>query len=573
MEIEKLKDIKNAFLMNNSGKIEGQRLSEKWFAKRGISEVFSYLQELGISNSKDMFDFENPGECTCECGSSKRFIGYRDGYKEYCEPCGRSKNNVMKRQGIIDIKVNDVPEFVSGKNGYSSTKIKRLSQKTVDAVTYRTSYIKEGSLAERIYHIEHGIFEYPICPVCGSTNTNFYTARFGYKSGCSLECNFKLVDYETRTLKMRDSLFAYNVEKYNDNCNLDLCDNYIVKVFTKDEYVSNKDPVLKFTHNCGFEYNRNISYQGSFHCPDCFPVRSKNQYEVYRHILKYIDEEKILYDKRKTLDGSELDIEIKTHNIAIEYNGIEFHSFGKNSHVPFNNYSDERFKKNSHLIKTEQCEEIDIQLFHIFSNEWKNNRQAWESVLENSLGKSNRIFARKTLVKEVSNKEAKEFQELNHLQGSVNASIKLGLYYNDELVSLMTFGKSRYSKDAEYELLRFCNKLNTQVTGGASKLLKYFERNYNPRSLISYANRRWSRGNLYDKLGFEFSHNTKPNYFYFKTGSDVLESRVKFQKHKLRYILETFNPDLTETENMYNNDYRKIYDSGNKVYIKTFNKT
>jgi hypothetical protein len=165
----------------------------------------------------------------------------------------------------------------------------------------------------------------------------------------------------------------------------------------------------------------------------------------------------------------------------------------------------------------------------------------------------------------VDNKTTKIFLDNNHLQGNVNAAINIGLYYNDELVSIMTFIKSRYNKEVEYELLRFCNKLNTSVIGGASKLMSCFINTYKPNNIISYANRRWSQGNLYEKLGFTFTHNTLPNYFYYKNGD--LESRVKYQKHKLKDKLEVFDDSLTESENMYNNGYRKIYDSGNKVYI------
>lgn len=106
----------------------------------------------------------------------------------------------------------------------------------------------------------------------------------------------------------------------------------------------------------------------------------------------------------------------------------------------------------------------------------------------------------------------------------------------------------------------------------SSKLLKYFERNYSPKSIVSYANRRWSTGNLYRQLGFKLTHVSKPNYFYFKLNERILESRVKYQKHKLSKILEKFDLGKTETENMYENGYRKIYDSGNLVFVKNFDK-
>jgi hypothetical protein len=135
---------------------------------------------------------------------------------------------------------------------------------------------------------------------------------------------------------------------------------------------------------------------------------------------------------------------------------------------------------------------------------------------------------------------------------------------------LITFGKCRFDKKHEWELLRFCNKLGYHIPGSASKLLKYFERNYQPKSLVSYADRRWSCGKVYEKLGFKFIHTSAPNYWYFKNNSLLLESRVKYQKHKLKNLLEKFDENKTEIQNMISNGYNAIYDCGNKVYIKEY---
>ena len=139
----------------------------------------------------------------------------------------------------------------------------------------------------------------------------------------------------------------------------------------------------------------------------------------------------------------------------------------------------------------------------------------------------------------------------------------------------MTFGKSRYNHNYEYELIRFCTLKNYQVVGGASKLLKKFEREFNPKSLISYANRRWSNGNLYKQLGFTFLNKTPANFFYFKENEKKLKSRNSFQKHKLKEmykkgILKEYDDNLTAILNAYNNGYRRIWDSGNLSFIKKY---
>ena len=132
----------------------------------------------------------------------------------------------------------------------------------------------------------------------------------------------------------------------------------------------------------------------------------------------------------------------------------------------------------------------------------------------------------------------------------------------------MTFGKCRFDKKHEWEMLRFCSKLGYHVVGGAGKLLKHFEKTYQPKSLVSYADRRWSQGKLYKALGFKLNHASGPNYWYFKNLK--LESRIKYQKYKLKDILEVFDESKTEVENMIANGYHMIYDCGNLVFEKTY---
>lgn len=178
-----------------------------------------------------------------------------------------------------------------------------------------------------------------------------------------------------------------------------------------------------------------------------------------------------------------------------------------------------------------------------------------------------RIFARKCKVALIDAKQANDFLESNHIQGSCQSKYRYGLYYNDELVSVMTFGKSRFS-DNEFELLRFCNKLYTNVIGGASKLFKHFLKDHSEiTNIVSYADRRWSIGNLYEKLGFVRCSISEPSYYYI-TNSNVRQNRMNFQKHKL--VAEGFDPNKTEHEIMLERKIYRIYDCGTIKYI--FNK-
>ncbi len=295
-------------------------------------------------------------------------------------------------------------------------------------------------------------------------------------------------------------------------------------------------------------------------CLYCNPLYKKDSYgenEIETYI-KSILNINIETNNRKILNGKELDIYIPSHNLAIEFNGLYWHS---ECHVD----------KNYHLNKTLECEKQGIKLIHIFEDEWLFKQDIVKSRLMNILGLTpNKIFARKTKIKEVSIDESKIFLETNHIQGSVNSSIKLGLYLGDELVSLMTFGNGRIIMSGnknEYELLRFCNKLNTSVVGGADKLLKYFIKTYHPKQIISYADRRWSQGGLYDKLGFTFIHNSKPNYYYIINNKRCY--RFKYRKDML--IKEGYDINKSEHDIMLDRGIYRIYDCGAKRYELNIN--
>jgi hypothetical protein len=185
-------------------------------------------------------------------------------------------------------------------------------------------------------------------------------------------------------------------------------------------------------------------------------------------------------------------------------------------------------------------------------------------MIRSKLVLSKRIYARNTTVREVSSTVTKQFLSMNHLQGQSNSSINLGLYHHGDLVALMTFGKPRFNSNYDWELIRYCGLLETNVVGGASKLLKHFRKNYEG-SILSYANREHSNGKLYEALGFKLINEAQPNYQWWK-GNQMLK-RYATQKHKLPKLLnESFDGSKTESENMFANGYRRIWDCGNLVY-------
>jgi len=295
-------------------------------------------------------------------------------------------------------------------------------------------------------------------------------------------------------------------------------------------------------------------------CLKCNPIlcgRSKMKLDVLEFIkLNYTGD--IISNTRSVIDN-EIDIYLPDLGLAFEFNGLHQHS-------------DLHKDKYYHINKSNDCLDKDIQLIHIWEDDWLYKTNIIKSIILNKIGNSNRIFARKCIIKEVDNKLVRSFLVNNHIQGFVGSKIKLGLFHNDELVSLMTFGSLRKSlgynsKENSYELLRFCNKLNSSVIGGASKLFKHFTKSYEVNQVISYSDTSRGVGNLYEKLGFKFSHNSDPNYYWVI--NNIRKHRFNFRKDRL--VSLGYDKEKTEIQIMNELGYYRIFDCGSKKWIKDIN--
>jgi len=316
-------------------------------------------------------------------------------------------------------------------------------------------------------------------------------------------------------------------------------------VFNKVKIKCSKHGIFEQTPNC------HLNGQG---CPKCIPTYSSGHEEMVKFLEQYID---VKINDRKIIKPYELDIFIPKFSIGIEYNGLYYHSYGEH---------ETRDQKYRHYDKINMCNDKNIFLFQFFENEWIKKQNIVKSMILNKMGFCDKIYARECKVVELDNQKYREFVIDNHLLGYIPSQIRLGLSYDDELVMVMSFSKHiKY----DFEIMRFASKLNKSVVGGASKLFSYFIKKFNPKTVLTYANRRYSNGLVYQKLGFNLVGITCPNYFYVKHLH--IYSRIKFQKHKLNKLLDHFNPELTESENMFNNGYRRIWDSGNLKFIYLIN--
>jgi len=371
----------------------------------------------------------------------------------------------------------------------------------------------------------------------------------------------------SRTGKIRNKIWT-NSDKFKNNIektlkkHLDYYKKYQdITLLDKIDYLKMREGTTKFHCGaCDRDFFRE-NFTGYVSCPHCIKAGvSMPEKKIRNMLMKLMPDEEPVYNKKclpqiNSNYNLEIDILYKNKGIGIEYNG-------------FYSHNEENKNNNYHKYKTEESEKQGIQLIHIFEDEWHSKQNIVKSRLKAIFKLPVRqIYARKCIIREINGNIEKDFLNDNHLQGYTPSKLKYGLYYNEELVSVMTFSSKRYSisgkhEDNVYELLRFANKLETNIVGGASRLFKYFLRNNTVKKVVSYADRRWSQGKLYDKLGFNHIRNSNPNYFYLIKGQR--ESRLKYQKHKL--VEQGFDKNKTESEIMFERGILKIYDSGNMVF-------
>lgn len=257
---------------------------------------------------------------------------------------------------------------------------------------------------------------------------------------------------------------------------------------------------------------------------------------------------------RKSISPFELDIRVG--KLAIEVNGVYWHSY---------NQVETAGERAKHLDKLLRCQAAGLELLQFTDLEWRNKSQIIKSIIGARLGTSQRLAGRKCKVAEVPEKEARDFLIENHLQGAGPAQIRLGLYHESELVSLMTFATPRFSKLAPLELIRYATKCNMLVVGGAAKLMRHFDKTVG-QEVISYSDRMKFSGAIYKQLGFTLIKTNGPGYQY--TDKKRMFSRLEFQRHKLTEKLDNFDPTLSEAENCFNHGLRRYWDCGTLVWLR-----
>ena len=277
-----------------------------------------------------------------------------------------------------------------------------------------------------------------------------------------------------------------------------------------------------------------------------------NDSSYNRSFAELLDINNITYEREFLLQKYSYDF--KVGNTLIEIDPTATHN------TYFSPYGDNRIDVNYHRDKTKLAKDNGYSVIHIF--EWDDINKVMQ-LLKNRVT----IYARKCEVRMVSEVDTGNYLDTYHLQGTCRGQkIRLGLYYNNQLVSLMTFGKSRFNKNCEYELLRYCASHN--VVGGAEKLFKYFIDNYKPSSIVSYCDTSKFSGKVYDTLSFEFIKTNKPrkHWYSMKERRHITDGLLLSQGYD-RLFKESHGKWTSNEELILARGYLPVYDCGQSTYI------
>lgn len=439
----------------------------------------------------------------------------------------------------------------------NDTKFKGLSKGYADYcsnICSNNSKIKQNKIRSVCLE-KYGV---PVSSMCESVKTKAKQTnleKYGYISP-SLnvdvrnkinETNIKLYGgHPMNNSNISKKLKVSNRTKYWSQFLLSLKYKNIEPLFTFNEYLECKSEYKFRCNDCNTDFvyveKHNRQMYSQTVCCDCKNNRSYIEQSVSTELSlfynKLIETNKWFYKDNQKF---ELDIYIPEFNLGIEFNGLFWHS--------------ELYKdKNYHINKTKWFKNnFNIDIIHIREDEWINKKDIVLSIIKNKLKVNRKIFARNCYKLNISSNEYKKFLEENHIQGSINSKIKVGLFYKNELVSVIGIGKSRFKKD-ELELHRMCHKKGYSIIGGFSKLMKDFN------NIITYCDRRYFDGSGYKSIGFELLSETNPSFVYTKGNSII--SRNSVWNDSIHKYIKTYDKNITKDQNMFNNSWFKIYDCG-----------
>jgi hypothetical protein len=350
-----------------------------------------------------------------------------------------------------------------------------------------------------------------------------------------------------------------------------------------ETFINSRTPLEAKHIQCGYIRRNNLFNYKTQGCPRCNNNGNSDQERSLDNWVRSFgfQTKKFLFPKdcKGPGKGKEIDIFIPELNLGIEFCGLMYHGeYNKKRQVDgkikFHTAKGRKYietdydnPKKSHKIKLDKANSIGINLITLFSNEWNNSVGKVKSILRSRLGKNEiKIGARETEIKQISTSIANEFLNKYHLQGGSKQIISFGLFYNNELVAVIT-GNHHHRIKGKFVLNRLCFKTNTTVIGGASKLnsaLEKWAKNAAYEDIVSWSDNRWSNGSVYKALGYFLENELPPDYFYFDNRGNTYSKQSCQKKH----LLKKGAIGNTEWEMAQSLGYDRIWDCGKKTWVK-----
>lgn len=581
---------------NNFVTIKGNSRNIDYYRKKG------YSIEVGKEISVNVNDLSHGStflvDVSCDTCLSNRLLTWSSYLKYttadsqgkyYCKNCAvdkRINTNIEKYGGKSPTKSNSVVEKIKKTNleryGNASS-LHGINQSKTDSVFIEKwghkTVLKNEGIKEKIrktliekWGVDSPLKNKQIIDKLKETNIERWGVDNPSKNASVKEkikdVHFnKWGDYFVRTDEFKEKTKQTNQTRYNSDF-YQRSESFVnqvienkIKNYNLDVRSYTESKFIIFCEDCESLYDIRTDLIYNRHknsrklCTKCNTIGAKYSSSYETEICSFLDESGINYitNTNSIIYPHQIDIFCPDIKFGIEFNGIYWH----------NEYNKDKYY---HMNKYKKSNSLGVRLLQIWEDDWINKKEIIKSIILNKIGIiENKTYARNCEIKEVSPSVKKQFLNSNHIQGTCKSKLNIGLFYKNELVSLMTFGPRRINSKLEWELIRFCSLKNLVVIGGFSKLLNYFKNNYKVEKIISYSDNCISDGDVYEKAGF-VKTNESLNYYW----CDGKTKYHRFKFNKKRLIKEGYDPNRTEVDIMHSLGYYRIWSAGNKRWELNF---
>lgn len=550
MIVNRLKDMKNKIVLTNVERNEIIKLHKTLSIKK-ISKILPYSPSF-IQKEIISHEFEN---------NIKLNYPLREGFNLIlvCKKTKKEFTDYKNQSGVITSHLLNIYPEIKLETNYIRKSIEYKTGKFWYDSYFTIDYSK--------------IKETKKCSYCEWTTEDIDNFSGAYEKHLKSKHNITLLQH--LTLHPEDKKYIKK-EIYNDLVTCKICNK---------QYKTITNTHLKKHNTTQFEYK--LKYGLNIISLDTKNKLSKSAIHTNKHIIRNFKTSKpeneiieflklnnidVSQGKRKILNGKEIDIISYDKKIGVEFNGCRYHTEGFGKH------------KTYHLDKTINSEKEGYKLIHIFEDEWEYKKEIVKSRLLNIFNKTNnKIHGRKCNLSILNDLEVKSnFLNENHIQGNTVSNITIIAKHKNEVVAMMCFNNKRNMNKEKshneniYELTRFTTKNNIIVNGIASKLLRFFIKEFQPEKIISFADIRWtpnSKNNLYTNLGFNLTKILKPEYWYYNRKYDKYKRFHKFgfgKSNIKKKFPNFFDNKKTEWEMMKELGFDRIWDCGKYKYEMNF---